>query len=539
MLIKRMIVASLAAVMLVGTLAGCSGKDNKSSASDSPTTPMSKNYNFKMLGMRLTPNKDSEIMKKFNENLGGHTLEVTGVPDPDYLGKIQLLLSAQDLPDIFLTWSNQIVLEKATAKFTEDEFKQYMPDVYDLALKNFSSNGYSKESMFSRMMVDGKFAGVGVGQQLLQTPYGMIVRTDILDSLGKSMPQTIADWDDVFKAYKEKYPDKYPLAARGKDWIVGAFRWQMGAYGVSVDGWHLKDGKLMYGPFMTEMREALAQLQQWYKEGYINPEWVTMDSNTYNNEFYNGNTLFMQVASTTGNVVKPPYIPGSPPDLAAAKIPGIQLEWGPYPTLGQGEKPIYVASDLLNGTNFLAFGSHLEADRDKLHAAMEVVNQTLSKDMIILRNYGIEGKTFDYVDGVPVIKAELNNDDAKQKEGFGWMGALSQLGNDWDLAKEFMPKAVKDQLATLIEDPNGIYGANNLAVTVTTPPGPITSPSGEDLNVMNKAMFDQWMTLYTQIIAGKKSLEDYDAFVVQWKKQGGDDMTEAVNRLYLKDWKQG
>lgn len=538
MINKRMVAVFLAAIMvMIVALTGCSGKDDTPTESDASTAQSKKTYNLKMLGMRLTPNKDSEIMKKFNENLGGHTLEVNGVPDPDYLAKIQLLLSAQDLPDIFLTWSNKTVLEKATAKFTEEEFKQYMPDVYDLALKNFSKNGYSKESMFSRMMVDGKFAGVGVGQQLLQTPYGMIVRADLLESLGKSMPQTIADWDDVFKAFKQKYPDKYPLAARGKDWIIGAFRWQMGAYGVSVDGWHLKDGKLVYGPFMPEMREALAQLQQWYKDGYINPEWVTMDSNAYNNEFYNGNTLFLQVTSTTGNVVKPPYIPGSAPDLAAAKIPDIRLEWGPYPALKQGNKPIYVASDLLNGTNFLAFGSHLEKDRDKLYAAMEVVNQTLSKDMIILRNYGIEGKTFDYVNGVPVVKAELNNDDAKQREGFGWMGSLSQLGNDWDLAKEFMPQTVKEQLASLIEDPDGIYGENNLTVTVTTPSGPITSPSGEDLNVKNKAMFDQWMTLYTEIIADRKSLEDYDAFVEQWKKQGGNEMTEAVNRLYLQDWK--
>lgn len=535
---KRKITLVLAAAMVTSSvLAGCSGGSGKNSEADASATQSQKTYDFKMLGMRLTPNKDSEVMKKFNENLGGNTLEVTGVPDPDYLAKIQLLLSAQDLPDIFLTWSNKTVLEKATAKFTEDEFKQYMPDVYDLALKNFSNNGYSKESMFSRMMVDGKFAGVGVGQQLLQTPYGMIVRADLLESIGKSMPQTIEDWDDVFKAYKQKYPDQYPLAARGKDWIVGAFRWQMGAYGVSVDGWHLNDGKLVYGPFMPEMREALGKLQEWYKEGYLNPEWVTMDSNAYTNEFYRGNTLFLQVSSTTGNIVKPPYIPGSAPDLAAAQIPDINMEWGPYPALENGDKPIYVASDLLNGTNFLAFGSHLEKDRDKLYAAMEVVNQSLSKDMIILRNYGIEGKTFDYIDGVPVVKAELNNDDVKQREGFGWMGSLSQLGNDWDLAKEFMPKTVKDQLAALIEDPDGLYGENNLAVTVTTPPGPVTSPSGEDLTVKNKAMFDQWMTLYTEIIANKKSLEDYDAFVEQWKKQGGDEMAEAVNHLYLADWK--
>lgn len=539
---RRIIATAIAAVLMAGSLVACAKPDgkpaDKTAAADAPKEQPKKSYNFKMLGMRITPNKDSEVMKKFNEKLGGNTLEVTNVPDADYLAKIQLLLAAQDLPDIFLTWSSQTVLEKATAKFTEEEFKQYMPDVYNLALKNFANNGYSKDSMFSRMKVNGKFAGFGAGSQVSLTPYGMIVRTDVLEQLGKTMPKTIADWDDVFKAYKLKYPDKYPVAARGKDWILGSFRWVLGAYGTSVEGWHMKDGKLMYGPFMPEMRNALAQLQKWYKDGYINPEWVTMDSPGYSNDFYNGNSIFMQVQSPLANVLKPPYIPGSAPDLAAAKIPNIKMDWGPYPALKQGDKPIYIAGDLLNGMYFVAFGSQLEKDRDKLHAAMDVINRSMSKDMYTLRSYGVEGKTFDYVDGVPVVKKELNNDDAKVREGFGWLGAIAQVGADWDYTKQLTSKPVKEQLATLIDDPNGHYGKNNLTVTVTAPPGPITSPSGEDLTIKGKALFDQWLSLYTQVIIGKKTLEDYDAFIDQWKKQVGNDLTEAVNRLYLKDWKK-
>ena len=177
-------------------------------------------------------------------------------------------------------------------------------------------------------------------------------------------------------------------------------------------------------------------------------------------------------------------------------------------------------------------------DRDKLHAAMDVINRSMSKDMYTLRSYGVEGKTFDYVDGVPVVKKELNNDDAKVREGFGWLGAIAQVGADWDYTKQLTSKPVKEQLATLIDDPNGLYGKNNLIVTVTAPPGPITSPSGEDLTIKGKALFDQWLSLYTQVIIGKKTLEDYDAFIDQWKKQVGNDLTEAVNRLYLQDWKK-
>ena len=79
-------------------------------------------------------------------------------------------------------------------------------------------------------------------------------------------------------------------------------------------------------------------------------------------------------------------------------------------------------------------------------------------------------------------------------------------------------------------------GKNNIAMKVILPPGPITSPSGEDLSVKGKAKSDQWNSIFSEVVVGRKSLEDYDKFIAEWKKEVGDDQTEAMNRLYLKDW---
>ena len=69
-------------------------------------------------------------------------------------------------------------------------------------------------------------------------------------------------------------------------------------------------------------------------------------------------------------------------------------------------------------------------------------------------------------------------------------------------------------------------------------PGSLISASGEDLVVKGKTKYDQWATMFTEIVIGRKTLEDYDKFIAEWKKEVGDEMTEVANKTYLKDWKK-
>ncbi len=136
-------------------------------------------------------------MKKFNEKLGGNTLEVTNVSDADHPGKNSIAFGCQRFAlYLFDLQQSDEVLENVITKLQKRELGEYMPDVYNLALKNFANNGYSKDSMFSRMKVICKFAGFGAEYQISLIPDAMIVRTDVLEQLGKTMPKTIADWDD-------------------------------------------------------------------------------------------------------------------------------------------------------------------------------------------------------------------------------------------------------------------------------------------------------------------------------------------------------
>ena len=128
---------------------------------------------------------------------------------------MNLLYAANDIPDVFASWDPEM-LKNASAKFTEDDLKKYMPNLYALALKQYQAAGLTKEQVFSRFTVDGKIAGFFAGQQSSTYPYGLVVRKDVLDELGLKTPQTVDDWEAFLKAYKQKYPNKYPLAGRGQ-----------------------------------------------------------------------------------------------------------------------------------------------------------------------------------------------------------------------------------------------------------------------------------------------------------------------------------
>ncbi|WP_054023588.1 hypothetical protein [Bacillus sp. FJAT-28004] len=528
---KNVVSAIMAMIVAMGLLAGCSSGTNTSKTEETNKPADPKKYTIKIFSSRIQPNPDSEAMKAISEKLGHH-LEVTAVPDTSYQDKLNLYYASNDLPDVFGITSEEIK-KNGTAKFTVEDLEKYMPLMYEAATKQYKEYGYDIQEMWDRFSVDGKLATISMGNKELTYPYGLVIRQDLLDEFGLQLPKTLNDWEVFLKAYKQKYPDKYPITARGKDLIYQSFYTFIAAFGTSYDSWQKKDNQLVFGPFIPEMRDALELLSSWYKAGYINPEWITMDVAALNNEWINGNTVSFQYTKLD-NVITAPYTPGSMFDQLAAKNPKVKIQWAPYPNWKDGVKPALNAYELV-GKQGVSFSKELEKDPDKLHAVMGVVDKLFNDEEIyMLKNFGIQGKTYDIVDGIPVIKKELNNADGNVKEGFGWFFASGSPGVNWDLVKTTKNKTYLDNLEKHAEDPAGYYSQANNDWAISRVNGPLTSPSGENLDVKGKTKYEEWHRMFAEVIIGSKSLADFDKFIEQWKKEWGNEATEAANRLYLK-----
>lgn len=128
----------------------------------------------------------------------------------------------------------------------------------------------------------------------------MVVREDWLEKLNLSMPETIDDWYNVFKAFKTKDPngngkaDEWPFSGAGANGTgLRAARSFAIAWGVfepllsKYDGFYVADkmypydGKIHYGPIQDRYREAMEWVIRVYSQGFIDPEILTNNGKAF------------------------------------------------------------------------------------------------------------------------------------------------------------------------------------------------------------------------------------------------------------------
>lgn len=491
-----------------------------------------------ILTIRITPDPDSEVMRRISELLGVN-LEITGVNDSRYDEQLNMLLASGKSPDIFGVGvgSGSSDMLRAAATITVDEMKTWMPDIWATIEQRAANSNISIERLLERWSVDDNLKGFTTGHYNNSLPYGILIRTDVLDELGFDMPRTIADWDALLRAWKAAYPDTYPLTCSngGAD---QAFYMFLSAYGVRRDEWILTDNGLEYAPFMSGMRAALEQLRIWYDAGLIDPDYFALyaDADAPDRLLVEGETFFRQYYSLENSLTPMPQY-GLLVSRIMDKHPSAAFDWAPFPTLGDGSKPLVANSDLFSGY-MVCFGEHLAQDRDRLHQIMQALNTLhINHEAYFLQHFGIEGVTYTHTsEGVPTVFDGYATNAAKAEAGFGWIHVSFLDGCD-ALRKMQMPAHFTDNIARLMEDPEGIYSPSRVNY-LNTPRvnGPLISTEGIDYGTQNEAWLKEWDALFTAIVIGLKDMNDYDEFIAEWRAAVGDDMTALANELYLAQW---
>jgi len=117
-------------------------------------------------------------------------------------------------------------------------------------------------------------------------PYGWMIRGDWLDRLGLEPPVTVDDWTEVFRAFKEEDAnangdpdDEWGWCVSGlNEILVWAQAWDLTwrSNGFNVD----ENGKVYLDWIDERYKEVFKQLAEWYKAGYIDPEYASLDHNS-------------------------------------------------------------------------------------------------------------------------------------------------------------------------------------------------------------------------------------------------------------------
>ncbi len=110
----------------------------------------------------------------------------------------------------------------------------------------------------------------------------LFVRADWAEKFGMGIPETIEELDAYFAAVKKNEPNAIPLLAemKGKHGSSGIFQTFLGAfteYGAS--NWLDNDGKIKPQELQPGYREFIVKMNEWYKAGYIYPEFASLNRN--------------------------------------------------------------------------------------------------------------------------------------------------------------------------------------------------------------------------------------------------------------------
>lgn len=463
--------------------------------------------------------------------------------------KLANAITSGTYPDIILSEGADYINYAKTGVIADisQVFEEYASD----QLKEYvnSDGGVGLESA----RVDGKLYGIPVLGNSYDSVMIMFVRQDWLDAVGMKIPTTMEELHAVAKAFTEKDPDgngkndTYGLGLNGKDVFAynSGIQAVLEGFGAIPGFWGNnftfieKDGQVMWGGAASEeMKAGLNLLNEMYKDGSIAKDFGVMDNDRITEEFSAGKCgiIFAPMWGAMG-----PAASAIKSDLdahmVAAQVPdgmgaGSSKPWftsstSSYYTVSSKcanpevlIKLLNISVDILcNTESDEEFSKYIEDSQWKCS-----LTRTM-KPLKNLDNFNKESKALQTGD-ISELDAEQKNDYTKMKAYLDMM-----VTEKPDVEDEQVQSGIG--LYSVFGDPNGGYAAidsimkkNNMNVSAynTVP----TDTMVAKYPTLNKLA----METIVKIITGDAAVDSYDEFLTNWKKLGGDDVTQEAQTWY-------
>ncbi|MDF2667728.1 MAG: extracellular solute-binding protein [Paenibacillus sp.] len=521
---NRLALLSAASLLLAVFSAACGTDDSKegTGAKTADSTPQAdKKYKISWVSGQSTPVvKDAKMVKYWNEKLNVE-LDVWNVESNNYAEMMNLKFASGEIPDRMLT-KGFTVLQKYVdqdllAEIPLDMLKKYAPNVYAKTEKEFPN-------AFEYAKINGKIYGIPQLNMYDRYRGPVIWRGDWLKNVGiTKAPETLEEFETALYKLTNEDPDKngkkdtYGISKSGVTNIYGAF-------GYLPDRWNERDGKLVFGAVQPEMKEALKLLNKWYKDGVIDPEFITGENNggywALSHAFINGRIgtsslgvyYHWKPLLFEGDSASHDYVELKKVNAAAADA----LVYG-LPPKGPNGKMGAPQGSMING-NFVSFGKQLEKEPDKLAKILQMIDQISAStyENYVTAMLGIEGQEWTFTDKkVPLLKTGISTQDLEAMGANNVIESLelpefsairNQINVKWATEQGFEKGGIRNQLLTAL-------------------------PSQAKYQAELTKLQEQ---AYLSIITGDKPLSEFDEFVKKWRGSGGEQMEKEANEWFSK-----
>lgn len=553
-MIKRILLPALSAVLMAAAvLSGC-GSDKETTTGEQPErasdTTVKKdpatglpskydpaivletvmaNYSYSKFGPGDTTN-NNVWTRYIKDKLGIEVRSKWDVPFAEYEQKVNLMIVSGKIPDFL--------------GVTPTQFKQ----LYDAGMIEDLTDVYANYASASiKQIIDEAGAEVlnsaKMGGKLMAIPWTGVakegvpilwIRKDWYEKFDLTAPQSMADVLRFAELFATKDPDGNHKndtigiglnKTLGDNMMVGF----LNGYHAYRDIW-IKDasGSLVFGDIQPEMKNALKALQTMYANGWLDREFGVKDTNKVNESIGQD-----KLGMFFGNM-------GSASSPLQQLTPNVEWLPFPVPSVDNQAAQLQIPLNIYNYYWVVRKGvQHPEAIFPLIQTWLDLFYFNTSDDLYKRYNFDAQSGIASWMNAPIKIY--------KNKRAVNHLAEMKVMNStDKDTSKltpeqrdnvNGMQKYMQgDKSFWSVYMQDGPYGTGKIAVdylqndrykptlfTGTPTPG----------MVQKKANLEKWrdQTFFKIIMGG--SIEEFDKFVDQWKKLGGDEITKEVNDWYI------
>ncbi|MEI8309696.1 MAG: hypothetical protein WCH98_02965, partial [Verrucomicrobiota bacterium] len=358
-------------------------------------------------------------------------------------------------------------------------------------------------------------------------------RQDWLRKVGiEKTPETVEEMHEAFYRFRYNDPDGNGLQDT-YGWSPAMFHWSVmfsevfAAFDVLPFDFMEKDGKVVWGGILPGAREGLATLHKWYEEGLLDPDFMLdMNETSGDRKFASGRVGYLYPLDETR------AYDASTPNTLIANLrefhPGAEMVPAPPMRNAQGQRR---GRTWGGAGHILQMGKPVEKRPEKVLRFLHMM-EAIAKDksLYLAAKFGEEGKQWSQTParGLELLEPYRSDRRLSQAEllpatNFFFPSVI----NEFETGTTGTENALWHETYRKTE-----WGMQNVLGKSDVLPS-ASRYLGDLRNYQTK--------FFLEVVVGKRPVGDFDIFVAEWKRRGGDILTGEANEAYAemkKIWKR-
>ncbi|MDQ6420162.1 extracellular solute-binding protein [Paenibacillus sp. LHD-117] len=320
--------------------------------------------------------EDNRWVKWIREQ-SGIDVSIVPVPRNQSQDSLNVLFASNQAPDLVWEYDRSYV-----GKLVSQGVIQPIGDYIEKYSTSYKKYLEENPDLLPHLTFNGEIYAIATKRPITGIAnHGIWIRQDWLDELNLEQPQTVEQFIEVAKAFKEHDPDSSPIVGHTTSDIYAAM------YGAINSMWYLEDGKMKYGATLDRFAEVIELEKQLYELGLVDREYLTDNDNQRSKQLWTTGKAGIYLGQWGGgtNDIMIQDLLANVPEARPVPMEMVESPYGRYGAFQESTPNIFVT-----------FNKEIKNPK----AAIEYLDWLVDGGWFPLA-YGEEGVHYNMVNGVP------------------------------------------------------------------------------------------------------------------------------------------